>query len=75
MARTLLPTGKVDRTGLRRWFREHHGYQPGWYTLSEAIHQGMPHELHPLTGRPIFDPIAVDAWLEARRQAPPQAPL
>lgn len=70
MARSLIPNGKVDRTGLRRWFRDRYGYQPGWYTLAEAIRQGMPCEAHPLTGKPLFDTTAVEAWLSERQNAP-----
>lgn len=70
MARTLLPDGKVDRTGLRRWFMDRYGYRPGWYTITEAIRQGLPCEPHPLLeGRPIFDLVEVAAWVEARRQS------
>jgi hypothetical protein len=70
MARTLLPDGKVDRTGLRRWFEAHYGYRPGWYTITEAIRQGLPCEPHPLLGgKPIFDLAAVEVWVEARRRA------
>lgn len=66
-SRTFLPAGKVDRTGLRRWFRTQYGYCPGWYTVSEAMGQGLPYEPHPMTGKPIYDLEAVKAWVEARR--------
>lgn len=69
MARTLLPTGKVDRTGLLRWFTARYGYRPGWYTVSEAIRQGLPCEPHPLSGKPIFTIKDVEAWIEARRKS------
>lgn len=74
MSRKLLPSGKVDRTGLRRWFRDQYGYQPGWYTITAALQQGLPCEPHPLTGKPIFDLVAVAAWL-ASRQPAAQRPL
>jgi hypothetical protein len=67
----MLPDGMLDRTGLRRWFRDRFSYQPGWRTLEAAISQGMPCEPHPLTGKPIFDPLAVEAWLEERRRKAP----
>jgi len=66
MNRHLLPVGKVDRTGLRRWFHEQYGYRPGWYTLAEAIDQGLPCEPHPLTGRPMFDLQSVADWVATR---------
>jgi len=77
MSRNLLPVGIVDRTGLRRWFEAEYGYRPGWYTISEAIRQGMPCEPHPLlTGRLLFDTALVGAWVEARRKRPvPPQPL
>jgi hypothetical protein len=76
MSRKHLPEGLVDRTGLRRWFFEHHGYCPGWYTISEAIRQGLPCEPHPLLeGKLVFDVLKVQAWLEDRRKRPvPKAP-
>jgi len=70
--RSLIPNGKVDRTGLRRWFRDRYGYQPGWYTLAEAVRQGMPCEAHPLTGKPLFDLIDVENWIAARQSEPIQ---
>lgn len=77
MTRRLLPQGMVDRTGLRRWFVEEFGYRPGWYTLSEAIRQGMPCEPHPLlSGKLVFDVAKVKSWIEERRKRPAQpAPL
>jgi hypothetical protein len=53
VSRKHLPVGLVDRTGLRRWFEVEFGYKPGYYTISEAIRQGMPCEPHPrMDGNP-----------------------
>lgn len=70
MPRYILPTGKVDRTGLRRWFLARFGYRPAWHTISEAIEQGLPCEPHPLLpGKVLFDLAAVEAFLVARSRA------
>lgn len=73
MARTLIPSGKADMTGFRRWFRAEYDYCPGWYTVLDAVRQGMPCEQHPLRpGKLIFDLEACRAWIEARRNEPLQ---
>jgi hypothetical protein len=73
MGRKILPDGIVHRTGLRNWFEQTYGYRPGWYTISEAIRQGMPCEPHPLLeGKLLFDTARVFEWIEARRKRPIQ---
>lgn len=72
MARNLAPSGKTNRTGLRRWLNERYHYHPGWYAIDDAIRQGMPCERHPITGRLLFDLAAVAAWFEASRLLPQQ---
>jgi hypothetical protein len=69
--RNLSPNGMVDRTGLRRWFESEYGYRPGWYTISEAIRQGLPCEPHPLlAGKLLFDLVKVRTWVAERRTRP-----
>jgi len=71
VSRKHLPVGLVDRTGLRRWFEVEFGYKPGYYTISEAIRQGMPCEPHPLLdGKLVFRVDNVRDWVESRRKRP-----
>lgn len=75
MRRNLSPFGLVDRSGLQRWFEEEFGYRPGYYTISEAIRQGMPCEPHPLLqGKLVFRIADVREWIDSRRKTPIKQP-